>query len=97
MKKILVVLLIIGFWLTCGYYAHGYCLGYFTHRFPYFEHNRFATTTSYLFGPFALIVELIEIPKYYLQKPLTKEEAWQAYHEKWSNLTRQDFEEDYDK
>jgi hypothetical protein len=93
MKKALVILLVIGFWLTCGYYAHGYSLGYFTHQFPWSKHEPWCTVWGYTGGPFALAASLIEGGnRYWRTKPLSTEERWNYFHSKWENLSMEEFE-----
>ena len=91
LKIMTILLIILIFWITCGYIAHGYALGYFTHKFPWSDHASFCRF-AYIFGPFALVGELLHPPLHYLQTPLTIEQRWEAFHKEWPILSREDFE-----
>jgi hypothetical protein len=85
------LLLFMGLWVTCGYFAHGYVLGFFTARYPDQEHESFARE-AYFFGPVALVSELLNPDRHYLQTPLTREQRWEHFHNMYPALGREYFE-----
>jgi hypothetical protein len=89
MTKFIVVIA----WLFCSFIDYGLFLGSFTHEFPDQLHTKAAITWSLIFGPFGLPIVAVMGNGHWRVKPLTPEERWQAFHERWPILDRKYFNE----
>jgi hypothetical protein len=94
---IIIVLVVIG-WLACSFLTYGMFLGYFTKHYPVSKNFGDAILFS-LGGPFAALVGA----RYALHnkefnfriKPLTTEERFEKFNEKYGILGREYFDENY--
>lgn len=93
MKKVILLVLALTLWATIGFFNYGYTLGYFTNEFPDQKNIALARFTA-MMGPMALpAIYLVIDTDHWLLKPYTKEQRWQAFHERYPDLSRKYFEE----
>jgi hypothetical protein len=77
-------------WLICSYFNYGMLLGGFTYRAP--THDvLMASVVFSAGGPFTVPAALI-FGGHWRTRPLTVEERWKAFHARWPNIDRADFE-----
>ena len=91
MKRLLIAVL----WITCSLFNWGLFIGGFTYRFPQYDHRAPAAVFAVL-GPFATPGELVAIliidGWHFRMKPLTKEQRWEAFQNRFPGLDRDYFE-----
>lgn len=84
------------FWIACGIHNWGFTLGDFSHRFPD-QINTDVAGFYALVGPCGIPAVLLATgDRHWLLKPLTTEQRWEAFHKRFPDLGRDDFEQDYD-
>lgn len=87
---ILVFLLL---WGLSGLAGYGFTMGYFTKRYPAFDHT-FTAMLIAIFGPLGLLAAIIKGDGSFRLKGLTKEERWAEHQRLWPTLSRAWFEKD---
>lgn len=90
----LVILLAVILWATCGYINWGYTMGYFSHAYPAANHTGVATIAA-IAGPVGLLPSLTNVPHHWRVKPMTVEERWEEFHRESPLLSREYFERNY--
>lgn len=81
-------------WVACSFFNYGYVLGGNTHRFPD-QQNQAGAIAIALTGPFGVpATAIVSGFHHWLLKPYTTDQRWEAFHKRWPNLSRDNFEED---
>lgn len=96
---IMILLLVIIGWLTCSFLGYGLNLGYFTFNYPdakHFKDSLILTFSgpAYVLG-MLLFLYIDDSPIRFRIKPLTTEQRFQKFNEKYEILGIEYFEEHY--